>query len=107
MIRFTITGTKPDIEIMTAAAMVIADPETMVNVSDDASGNVNVEGVVHQTLRRKEAYAKLLEGITYREWEKLSMAMNAYFDGEKRKRENEIQLARAEDVEKIIRRQFG
>lgn len=52
-------------------------------------------------------YLSVLKGITYLEWTKLKLAIDRAFEKEKGEFEKELKLAKIEDVENIIRSQFG
>ena len=62
--------------------------------------------MLQQTHDRLMGFAKALEGISYPEWVKLTMAMETYFIEKKREREEEIRLTHAEEFEKAIRSRF-
>ena len=52
-------------------------------------------------------YTKALEGISYDEWLKVQTAMGRYFDEKIRKLHREIKLTDSNDVDTLIRSQFG
>lgn len=54
-----------------------------------------------------ETYLRHLEGITYRDWIRLSESVNRVFKNETRELEKNIQLSNIDEVKEIILQQFG
>lgn len=52
-------------------------------------------------------YITALKGITYPEWVKIKIAVDRVFEKEKCELEKELKLSKIEDVEAVIRSQFG